>query len=91
MRIPPSTDPFVVDIPVQLCTEALIRRLKELLARVRREPPGDALPRRRARLAAAAAGRGVRRGRLRRPCCSELRRLLGPGAVREGAPEPARV
>ena len=30
---------------------------------LRREPPGDALPRRRARLAAVAAGRGVRRGR----------------------------
>jgi DNA polymerase III subunit alpha len=90
VRIPPSTDPFVVDIPVQLCTEALIRRLKELLAACAGSRPVtlclvDEHGSQRLRLGEEFAVDGSS------ALFSELRRLLGPGAVREGAPEPAGV
>jgi DNA polymerase-3 subunit alpha len=86
----PSTDPFVVDIPVQVCTEALIRRLKDLLASCPGSRPVtlclvDEHGSQRLRLGEEFAVDGSA------GLYSELRRLLGPGAVREGAPEPARV
>ncbi len=79
VRIPPSTDPFVVDIPVQLCTEALIRRLKELLAACAGSRPVtlclvDEHGSQRLRL-----GRGVRGGRFVGPV---LRASPPPGSRR---------
>ena len=80
----------MVDIPVQLCTEALIRRLKELLAACAGSRPVtlclvDEHGSQRLRLGEEFAVDGSS------ALFSELRRLLGPGAVREGAPEPAGV
>jgi DNA polymerase-3 subunit alpha len=90
VRIPESTEPFVVDIPVQVCTETLIRRLKDLLAACAGSRPVtlclvDEQGSQRLRLGQEFSVDGSS------ALYSELRRLLGPGAVREGAPEPAHV
>jgi DNA polymerase-3 subunit alpha len=90
VRLPESTEPFVVDIPVQVCTEALIRRLKDLLGSCAGSRPVtlclvDEHGSQRLRLGQEFSVDGSA-GLL-----SELRHLLGPGAVRDAAHDPVRV
>jgi DNA polymerase-3 subunit alpha len=90
VRIPESTEPFVVDIPVQVCTEALIRRLKDLLGSCAGSRPVtlclvDEHGSQRLRLGQEFSVDGSA------ALLSELRHLLGPGAVRDGARDPVRV
>jgi DNA polymerase-3 subunit alpha len=90
VRLPEATGPLVVDVPSRSCTPALIGRLKDLLA---------AYPGERPVIVCLVDEQGSQRLRLGEQfgvdgsasLLSELRRLLGPGAVRAGAPEPARV
>ena len=90
VRIPESTEPFVVDIPVQVCTETLIRRLKDLLGSCAGSRPVtlclvDEHGSQRLRLGEEFSVDGSA------ALLSELRHLLGPGAVRDAANEPVRV
>jgi DNA polymerase-3 subunit alpha len=90
VRLPESTEPFVVDIPVQVCTEALIRRLKDLLGSCAGSRPVtlclvDEHGSQRLRLGEEFSVDGSA------ALLSELRHLLGPGAVRDAAHVPVRV
>jgi DNA polymerase-3 subunit alpha len=90
VRIPESTEPFVVDIPVEVCTETLIRRLKDLLGSCAGSRPVtlclvDEHGSQRLRLGQEFSVDGSA------ALLSELRHLLGPGAVRDGAHDPVRV
>jgi DNA polymerase-3 subunit alpha len=90
VRLPESTEPFVVDIPVQVCTEPLIRRLKDLLGSCAGSRPVtlclvDEHGSQRLRLGQEFSVDGSA------ALLSELRHLLGPGAVRDAANAPVRV
>jgi DNA polymerase-3 subunit alpha len=90
VRIHESTEPIVVDIPVQVCTETLIRRLKDLLGSCAGSRPVtlclvDEHGSQRLRLGQEFSVDGSA------ALLSELRHLLGPGAVRDGAHDPVRV
>ena len=87
VRIPESTEPFVVDIPVQVCTETLIRRLKDLLGSCAGSRPVtlclvDEHGSQRLRLGEEFSVDGSA------ALLSELRHLLGPGAVRDARARP---
>jgi DNA polymerase-3 subunit alpha len=87
---PASTDPVLVDIPARSCTSGLILRLKGLLASYPGELPVIV------RLLTEGAAQRLRLGGEFRvdgssALLSELRRLLGPAAVRLVAEEPAGV